>query len=106
MHSETQTDLSQAGLYIAIQDIKDELFDTPECDYAIAQLLNRWGQADKAEQMLDEMPLKWGASPDVLTLTQRGYAEFGSVTESTPDNSEPLRKPQNPLPATLDIVAA
>ncbi len=47
MHSETQSDLSQAGLQIAIQDIKDDLFDTPECDYAIAQLLNRWGQAKK-----------------------------------------------------------
>lgn len=39
MHNETSNDLSQAGLHIAIQDLKDELFDTPECDFAIAQLL-------------------------------------------------------------------
>ncbi|EHJ92667.1 hypothetical protein [Vreelandella boliviensis] len=75
MHSETSSDLSLAGLNIAIQDIKDELFDTPECDYAIAQLLTRWGQAEKAEQLLDEMLMKWGTSPEVLALTQLGYAE-------------------------------
>ena len=68
MHSETLNDLSLTGLQIAIQDIKDELFDTPECDYAIAQLLSQWGQAEKAEQLLDEMLLKWGTSPDVIAI--------------------------------------
>lgn len=105
MHSETSSDLSQAGLHIAIQDIKDELFDTPECDYAIAQLFSQWGQRDKAEQLLDEMLLKWGTSPEVLALKQRGYAEMvGSGHHA--DNEEPLNKAQKTAPVELHIVAA
>lgn len=97
MHSETSSDLSQAGLNIAIQDIKDELFDTPECDFAIAQLLNRWGQAEKADQVLDEMLMKWGTSPEVLALTQRGSSETGG-TDLYPSDTT--------VPATLGVVAA
>lgn len=105
MHSDTSSDLSQAGLLIAIQDIRDELFDTPECDYAIAQLLSQWGQNDKAEQLLDEMLLKWGTSPDVLALTQRGYAEMiGS--DLLADNDEPISQPLKTAPTELHIVAA
>lgn len=106
MHSETSNDLSQAGLHIAIQDIKDELFDTPECDYAIAQLLTRWGQAEKADQVLDEMLMKWGTSPEVLALTQRGYTEMVGSSEQTADNDETIRKPQKTTPAALEVVAA
>jgi pentatricopeptide repeat protein len=106
MHSETSNDLSQAGLHIAIQDIKDELFDTPECDYAIAQLLTRWGQAEKADQVLDEMLMKWGTSPEVLALTQRGYTEMVGSSELSADNDGTIRKPQETTPAALDVVAA
>ncbi|OJA05299.1 hypothetical protein [Halomonas sp. QHL1] len=106
MHNETSSDLSQAGLNIAIQDIKDELFDTPECDYAIAQLLTRWGQAEKAEQLLDEMLMKWGTSPEVLALTQRGHTEMVSTSEPSADNDETIRKPQKTAPANLEVVAA
>ncbi len=113
MHSETQTNLSQAGLQIAIQDIKDDLFDTPDCDYAIAQLLNRWGQAEKAEQLLDEMLLKWGTSPEVLALTQRGYTEMEAEMSSAMNgsellavNDEPMRKSPKAAPARLHVVAA
>ncbi|MBR9905961.1 MAG: hypothetical protein GYB15_20180, partial [Gammaproteobacteria bacterium] len=89
-----------------IQDIKDELFDTPECDYAVAQLLTRWGQAEKAEQLLDEMLMKWGTSPEVLALTQRGYTEIVGESELPADNDEPLRKPKQTAPAALGVVAA
>lgn len=106
MHNETSSDLSQAGLHIAIQDIKDELFDTPECDYAIAQLLTRWGQAEKAEQLLDEMLMKWGTSPEVLALTQRGYTEMVGSSAPSADNDEIIRKPQKTAPANLEVVAA
>ncbi|MBF59491.1 MAG: hypothetical protein CME80_17515 [Halomonas sp.] len=106
MHNETSSDLSQAGLNIAIQDIKDELFDTPECDYAIAQLLTHWGQAEKAEQVLDEMLMKWGTSPEVLSLTQRGYTEMIGSSELFADNDEIIRKPQKSTPAALGVVAA
>ncbi|MBL1268106.1 MAG: hypothetical protein COA87_010260 [Halomonas sp.] len=106
MHSETSNDLSQAGLHIAIQDIKDELFDTPECDYAIAQLLTRWGQAEKADQVLDEMLMKWGTSPEVLALTQRGHTEMVGSSKQTADNDETIRKPQKTNPAVLEVVAA
>lgn len=106
MHSETSNDLSQAGLQIAIQDLKDELFDTPECDYAIAQLLTRWGHAEKADQVLDEMLMKWGTSPEVLALTQRGYTEMVGSRELSADNDEIIRKPQKTTPAALDVVAA
>lgn len=105
MHNETSSDLSQAGLHIAIQDIKDELFDTPECDYAIAQLLTRWGQAEKAGQVLDEMLMKWGTSPEVLALTQRGYTEMVGSSEQTADNDEAIQ-PQKTTPAVLEVVAA
>ncbi|MGP9768180.1 hypothetical protein ACT3UM_20910 [Halomonas sp. AOP13-D3-9] len=106
MHSETSNDLSQAGLHIAIQDIKDELFDTPECDYAVAQLLTRWGQAEKADQVLDEMLMKWGTSPEVLALTQRGYTEMVGSSELSADNDETIGKPQKTTPAALEVVAA
>ncbi|WP_447043593.1 hypothetical protein [Vreelandella sp. H-I2] len=106
MHSEKLTNLTQAGLQIAIQDIRDELFDTPDCDYTIAQLLHRWGQSEKAEQLLDEMLLKWGTSPEVLALTQRGYAEMVKGNDLPSDNGEAVRKPQKAAPATLKVVAA
>lgn len=113
MHSEKLTDLSQAGLQIAIQDIKDELFDTPECDYAIAQLLNSWGQTEKAEQLLDEMLLKWGTSPEVLALTQLGHTEMKAdmkaempERELLAENDEPMRKPPKAAPTELHVVAA
>ncbi|HDZ48505.1 hypothetical protein LCGC14_0036540 [marine sediment metagenome] len=106
MHSEKQTDLSQAGLQIAIQDIKDELFDTPECDYAITQLLNRWGNAEQAEYMLDEMLLKWGSSPEVVALTQRGYNEINALPELLVNNDSVPRKPKKSSATTLNVVAA
>ena len=113
MHSESLTDLSKAGLQIAIQDIKDDLFDTPECDYAIAQLLIRWGQAEKAEQLLDEMLLKWGTSPEVVALTQLGHTEMKAdmMSEMTgsellAENDEPMRKAPKAAPAQLHVAAA
>ncbi|NYS78799.1 MULTISPECIES: hypothetical protein [Halomonadaceae] len=117
MHSESLTDLSKAGLQIAIQDIKDELFDTPECDYAIAQLLSQWGQAEKAEQLLDEMLLKWGTSPEVLALTQPGHTEMKAEmkadmtseitgSELLAENDEPMRKAPKAAPAQRQVVAA
>lgn len=120
MHSDTSNDLSQMGLHIAIQDIKDELFDTPECDYAIAQLLNRWGQAEDAEQLLDEMLMKWGASAEIVALTQRGYTELVGSSELSADSAETadkesadtankeeaIRKPQKTTPVALEVAAA
>lgn len=118
MHSETLSDLSQAGLHIAIQDIRDELFDTPECDYAIAQLLSQWGQVDHAEQILDNMLMKWGTSPEVVALNERGYAEIvlsndmrsetatRSGTSTLSETSTTQRKPQQSVPAAMDGVAA
>lgn len=106
MHSEKLTDLSQTGLHIAIQDIKDELFDTPECDYAVAQLLNRWGLANKAERVLDEMLMKWGTSPEVMALTQRGYAEMGGDDLFHSDIDELALKPQKIAPSIPEIAAA
>lgn len=110
MHSEKQTDLSQVGLNIAIQDIKEDLFDTPECDYTIAQLLGHWGQTERAEQMLDEMLLKWGTSAEILALIQRGYAEIRGGDAHVADNDEPVSQPCKLSPAAsapaLEIVAA
>lgn len=106
MHNETSNDLSQAGLHIAIQDLKDELFDTPECDFAIAQLLTRWGRAEKADQVLDEMLMKWGTSPEVLALTQRGYTEMVGSSELSAGNDETIQEPQKTTSAALEVVAA
>ncbi|HCR96185.1 MULTISPECIES: hypothetical protein [Halomonas] len=75
-------EISQAGLQLAIQEIKDEMFDTPECDYTIAKLLCHCSQFETAEHQLDEMLLKWGSSPDVIELTDKGYAMLASMKAS------------------------
>ncbi|MBE0403661.1 hypothetical protein [Halomonas citrativorans] len=81
-------EISQAGLQLAIQEIKDEMFDTPECDYTIAKLLCHCSQFETAERQLDEMLLKWGSSPDVIELTDKGYAMIANavaaVSSKTP----------------------
>lgn len=79
------TDISQAGLQLAIQEIRDEMFDTPECDYTIAKLLSHCGQFEAAERHIDDMLLKWGASLDVITLTEQAYADM--VTLSADDSA-------------------
>ncbi|WFE72767.1 hypothetical protein P8S55_06645 [Halomonas sp. M1] len=73
-------DISQAGLQLAIQEIKEEMFDTPECDYTIAKLLSHCGQFEAAERRLDDMLLKWGSSPDVLELTKKGHANLTALS--------------------------
>lgn len=79
-------EISQAGLQLAIQEIKSEMFDTPECDYTIAKLLCYCSQFEAAEGQLDDMLLKWGSSPDVVELTEKGYAMVAtmSVNPATP----------------------
>lgn len=73
-------EISQAGLQLAIQEIKDEMFDTPECDYTIAKLLCHCSQFEVAERQLDDMLLKWGSSPDVVELTEKGYAMVATMS--------------------------
>ncbi|MBP5978895.1 MAG: hypothetical protein KA748_01665 [Halomonas sp.] len=75
-------EISQAGLQLAIQEIKDEMFDTPECDYTIAKLLCHCSQFEAAERQLDDMLLKWGSSPDVVELTEKGYAMVATMSNS------------------------
>ena len=79
MHTHSLVDISQAGLKLAIQEIKEEMFDTPQCDYIIAKLLSHCGQFDAAERHIDDMLLKWGTSPDVVALTERAYADMASL---------------------------
>jgi len=76
MHTHSLVDISQAGLELAIQEIKEEMFDTPQCDYTIAKLLSHCGQFEAAERHIDDMLLKWGTSPDVLALTEQAYADM------------------------------
>lgn len=76
MHTHSLVDISQAGLELAIQEIKEEMYDTPQCDYTIAKLLSHCGQFEAAERHIDDMLLKWGASPDVLALTEQAYADM------------------------------
>lgn len=80
MHHIHLAEISQAGLQLAIQEIKDEMFDTPECDYTIAKLLCHCSQFDAAERQLDEMLLKWGCSPDVIELTEKGYTMVATMS--------------------------
>ena len=80
MHTHSLVDISQAGLKLAIQEIKEEMFDTPQCDYTIAKLLSHCGQFEAAERHIDDMLLKWGASPDVLALTEQAYADMASFS--------------------------
>ncbi|WP_311065095.1 hypothetical protein [Halomonas sp. DWK9] len=76
------TNISQAGLQLAIQEIKEEMFDTPQCDYTIAKLLSHCGQFEAAERHIDDMLLKWGASPDVIALTEQAYADMVTLSAS------------------------
>ncbi|MFI8749780.1 hypothetical protein ACIGG6_07220 [Vreelandella lionensis] len=76
------TDISQAGLQLAIREIKEEMFDTPQCDYTIAKLLSHCGQFEAAERHIDDMLLKWGASPDVVALTDQAYADMTALSAS------------------------
>ena len=76
MHTHSLVDISQAGLKLAIQEIKEEMFDTPQGDYTIAKLLSHCGQFEAAERHIDDMLLKWGVSPDVLALTEQAYADM------------------------------
>lgn len=76
-------DISQAGLQLAIQEIKEEMFDTPQCDYTIAKLLSHCGQFEAAERHIDDMLLKWGASPDVIALTEQAYAHMAALNATS-----------------------
>ena len=82
-------DISQAGLQLAIQEIKEEMFDTPQCDYTIAKLLSHCGQFEAAEHHIDEMLLKWGASPDVVALTEQAYADMAALSANSTAHVSP-----------------
>ncbi|MDR5876037.1 hypothetical protein LPL18_003940 [Halomonas sp. CUBES01] len=90
MQNEQRIEISQAGLQLAIQEIKDDMFDTPDCDYTVAKLLSRCGRFDEAEQVIDTMLLRWGSSPDVVALVEQGYANIDvmSVPAAAPVSTE------------------
>ena len=103
MHHIHLAEISQAGLQLAIQEIKEEMFDTPECDYTIAKLLCHCSQFDAAERQLDEMLLKWGSSPDVIELTEKGY---NMVTTMSASNSAKTLSSVPANQSSRDTVAA
>ncbi|UXZ53300.1 hypothetical protein LOS15_10655 [Halomonas sp. 7T] len=80
-------DISQQGLQLAIQEIREEMFDTPACDHTIAKLLSHCGQFEAAERHIDEMLLKWGASPEVVRLTEQAYITMMTCRANTTDES-------------------
>ncbi|QNI02162.1 hypothetical protein HXW73_04000 [Halomonas sp. SH5A2] len=104
MQREQRIEISQAGLQLAIQEIKDDMFDTPACDFTVAKLLGHCGQTDQAEQILDEMLLKWGASPDVQALRQNGYAAIRSGDPTIANAEEALGKPQHDESPALEVI--
>lgn len=104
MQREQRIEISQAGLQLAIQEIKDDMFDTPACDFTVAKLLSHCGQTDKAEQMLDEMLLKWGASPDVQALRQNGYAAIRNGDQCIASAEEALGKPLRGESTALEVI--
>ncbi|UYV18316.1 hypothetical protein K1Y77_12595 [Halomonas qaidamensis] len=96
------SDISRKGLQLAIQEIREEMFDTPECDYTIAKLLSHCGQFETAERHIDEMLLKWGASPEVTRLTEQAYTDL--VTFSA-DNTESLSSSVTSRHSSADVVS-
>lgn len=80
MQCEQRIEISQAGLQLAIQEIKDDMFDTPACDYTVAKLLSHCGRFNEAEQLIDTMLLRWGSSPDVVALVEKGYATIDAMS--------------------------
>lgn len=90
MQREQRIEISQAGLQLAIQEIKDDMFDTPACDYTVAKLLSHCGRLEDAEQVIDTMLLRWGPSPDVVALIEQGYANIDAMSATV---SVPQRAP-------------
>ncbi|KPQ28880.1 MULTISPECIES: hypothetical protein [unclassified Halomonas] len=96
MQREQRIEISQAGLQLAIQEIKDDLYDTPACDYTVAKLLSHCGRFEDAEHVIDTMLLRWGSSPDVVALVEQGYADIdalsvpASISPQTPATSAAL----------------
>lgn len=80
MQREQRIEISQAGLQLAIQEIREDMFDTPACDYTVAKLLSHCGRFDEAEQVIDTMLLRWGPSPDVVALVEQGYAYIDAMS--------------------------
>ncbi|MCS2609637.1 hypothetical protein [Halomonas dongshanensis] len=100
------SDMSKAALELSIDALRDDLYDTPECDQAIATLLCQWGQFSKADQLLDEMLLKWGSADEVLELTSKCRAQMMSM-KANAKASEVLAKPTHrPAVAALAHAAA
>lgn len=50
--------------------------------------------------------MKWGTSPEVLDLNQRGYAEMNASSLLLAGNDEIIKKPSKTAPANLEVVAA
>ncbi|WNL39882.1 hypothetical protein RN346_04805 [Halomonas sp. PAMB 3232] len=80
MHRLQLENISEAGLQLAIKEIRSEMFDTPHTDFTIAKMLSHCGHFTTAELYLDEMLLKWGSSPDVVELINKGYAMVDAMS--------------------------
>ncbi|WP_447529504.1 hypothetical protein [Vreelandella sp. TE19] len=80
MHRLKLENISEAGLKLAIQELREEMYDTPQCDFTIAKMLSHCGHFETAERHLDEMLLKWGSSPDVIELTDKGFAMVDAMS--------------------------
>lgn len=92
MHRFKLENISEAGLNLAVQELREEMFDTPQTDFTIAKMLSHCGHFTAAERHLDEMLLKWGSSPDVVELTDKGYAmvDAMSVVAQNAKSSAPV----------------
>ncbi|GHD54383.1 hypothetical protein [Vreelandella hamiltonii] len=98
------TDISQEGLQLAIRELREEMFDTPECDYTIAKLLCHCGQFEAAERHIDDMLLKWGTSPEVVTLTEKAYADMATL--SAAQHAESSTAANQAMKATSSVSVA
>ncbi|MFG6667114.1 hypothetical protein ACGK9R_08385 [Halomonas sp. HNIBRBA4712] len=93
MHRLQLENISEAGLKLAIQEIRSEMFDTPHTDYTIAKMLSHCSHFDVAERYLDEMLLKWGSSPDVVELINEGYAMVDTMSATSWAQKQALSQP-------------
>ncbi|MFI0471987.1 hypothetical protein ACGLWX_04585 [Halomonas sp. HMF6819] len=80
MHRLQLENISEAGLQMAIKEIRSEMFDTPHTDFTIAKMLSHCGHFSSAELYLDEMLMKWGSSPDVVELINKGYSMVDAMS--------------------------
>ena len=75
MHTHSLVDISQAGLKLAIQEIKEEMFDTPQCDYTIAKYKDWLYQRFSLDELNERLLRRYRSWEDVDAPRTERFAQ-------------------------------